>query len=152
MSLNINLVEYQTGNDGRLYETKTELIESSYVTQSLLNELQKSFTLVNREVYEEVTSEDHYTIECFDDSDIESVIQRLEEIYVSILRADSERLLSKVPSQNTENLPEAYTEHINGNELSDSIVRFRTITNVINIFNLKHTQYSSDASVVVKMG
>jgi hypothetical protein len=152
VSLNINLVEYQAGDDGKLYETKTELIESSFVTKSLLNKLQQSFPLVERNVFEEVGSQDHYTIECFADSDVESIIKLLEEIFLSVLKSDSEKLLNKVSSPNTETLPTLSSEHINSNELNDSISRFRTLTNVINIFMLKHTQYGSNASVVLKMG
>lgn len=41
MSQGINLVAYESASDGRIYETKSELIETAFVSTALLKELQK---------------------------------------------------------------------------------------------------------------
>jgi hypothetical protein len=152
MSQSINLVAYETASDGKLYETKTDLIETAFVTTALLGELQNNFPLIERRVFEVVGAEDHYSIECFNDSDIEGAIKRLEDIFLSILKSDGEKLLDKEDSQDFRNLPSTHSDHIKLSDIGNSINRFRTLTNIINIFNLKHNQYSSDTSVVLKLG
>ncbi|NWO06605.1 MAG: hypothetical protein HLX50_13225 [Alteromonadaceae bacterium] len=152
MSQSINLVAYEASDDGKLYETKTSLIETAFVTPVLLDELQKKFPLIERNVFEVVGSEEYYSIECFNDSDIEEAIKKLEDIFLSILKSDGEKLLDKEVSQDSENLPSLHSGHIKSSDINDSINRFRTLTNIINIFKLKKNQYGSDTSVVLKLG
>lgn len=152
MSQSINLVAYEPANDGRIYETKTELIETAFVSTVLLNELQKEFPLVERKVYEVPDAEDHYSIECFNDSDIERILIKLEEIFLSVLKSDSERLLGESDSQNGKSLPSTQSTHIKSSDISESISRFRTLSNIIYIFNLKNNKYGGDTSVVLKLG
>lgn len=152
MSQSINLVAYEPANDGRIYETKTELIETAFVSTVLLNELQKEFPLVERKVYEVPDAEDHYSIECFNDSDIARILIKLEEIFLSVLKSDSERLLGESDSQNGKSLPSTQSTHIKSSDISESISRFRTLSNIIYIFNLKNNKYGGDTSVVLKLG
>ena len=152
MSQSINLVAYETTSDGKLYETKTDLIETAFVTTDLLAELQKVSPLIEREIFEVVGSEEHYLIECFNDSDVGSVINRLEDIFLSVLKSDGEKLLGNADSQDSESLPSLHSAHIKSSDISESISRFRTLTNIIYIFNLKNNQYGDDSSVVLKLG
>ncbi|WIG80222.1 hypothetical protein KFZ68_08800 [Photobacterium damselae] len=152
MSQSINLVAYEASDDGKLYETNTALIETAFVTSALLGELQNKFPLIERKVFEVVGSEEHYPIECFNDSDIEEAIKRLEDIFLSILKSDGEKLLDKKASEDSENLPSLHSSHIKSSDIDESIDRFRTLTNIINIFKLKKNQYGSDTSVVLKLG
>lgn len=152
MSQSINLVVYEASDDGKLYETNTYLIETAFVTPALLEELQNKFPLIERKVFEVIGSEEHYSIECFNESDIEEAIKRLEEIFLSILKSDGEKLLDKEDSQDSGNLPSFHSGHLKSSDIGDSINRFRTLTNIINIFKLKKNQYGSDTSVVLKLG
>lgn len=152
MSQSINLVAYEATNDGKLYETKTDLIETVFVSTDLLGELQKHFPLIERKVFEVVGSEDHYSIECFDDSDIEEVISKLEDIFLRVLKSDGEKLLDHSDSPDSKSLPSTHSAYIKESDISESISRFRTLTNIIHIFNLKNNQYRGDASVVLKLG
>lgn len=152
MAANINLVEYQSDDDENLYETKVELIESSYISSSLLNKLLQSFPLVERNVYEEIGSEENYSIECFENSDVEEIIKALEDVFLSILSCDSEKLLGGHSSKSSETLPALFEQHINANDINESINRFRTLTNVIYLFKLKQNQYGKNVSVVIKIG
>lgn len=152
MSQSINLVAYEPASDGRIYETKTELIETAFVSTALLNELQKEFPLVEREVYEVPDTDEHYSIECFNDSDVERILIKLEEMFLSVLKSDSERLLAKSDSQDGKSLPSTQSNHIKSSDISESISRFRTLSNIIYIFNLKNNKYGGDTSVVLKMG
>ncbi|MGI9281878.1 MAG: hypothetical protein ACR2PX_19930 [Endozoicomonas sp.] len=152
MSLSINLVKYEAANDGKLYETKTDLIETAFVTSSLLGELKSQFSLTERTIFEVLGSEDHYSIECFNDSDIEAAIRKLEEIFLSILKSDGKRLYDNIEVNNSKKLPSTLSDHISSKDIEDSISRFRTLTNLINVFKLKRNQFSSDDSVVLKVG
>lgn len=152
MSQSINLVAYESASDGRIYETKTELIETAFVSTVLLNELQKEFPLVERNVYEAPDAEEHYSIECFNDSDIERILIKLEEMFLSVLKSDSERLLGESDSKNSQSLPSTQSNHIKSSDISESICRFRTLSNIIYIFGLKNKKYGGDTSVVLKLG
>lgn len=152
MSQSINLVSYEASGDGKLYETNTDLIETAFVTSALLDELKSKFPLIKRKIFEVIGSEEHYSIECFNDSEIEGAIKELEDIFLSILKSDGEKLLDKEASQDYENLPLLHSGHIQSSDIDDSINRFRTLTNIINIFKLKKNKYGSDASVVLKLG
>ncbi len=152
MSQNINLVAYEAGNDGKLYETKTDLIETVFITPSLLSELQKASPLTKRNIFETAGSEDHYSIECFNDSEVEEAIKKLEEVFLSILASDGKKLLGQENEKDSNKLHLPSSEHIAPRDLDKSINRFRTLTNIINVFKLKHNQYSSDSSVVLKLG
>jgi len=152
MSQSINLVAYELASDGRIYETKTELIETAFVSTVLLNELQKEFPLVEREIYEVPDTDEHYSIECFNDSDIDRILIKLEEMFLSVLKSDSERLLGKSDFQDGKSLPSTQSNHIKSSDISESISRFRTLSNIIYIFNLKNNKYGGDTSVVLKMG
>ncbi|TVU80994.1 MULTISPECIES: hypothetical protein [Pseudoalteromonas] len=152
MSQSINLVAYQANENGKLYESKTDLIETVFITPSLLSELQKASPLIKKNIFETVGSEDHYSIECFNDSEIEGAIKKLEEVFLSILASDGKKLLGQESKKDSNKLALLSSEHIASGDLDDSINRFRTLTNVINVFKLKHNQYSSDASVVLKLG
>lgn len=152
MSQSINLVAYEPASDGRIYETKTELIETAFVSAVLLNELQKEFPLVERDVYEAPDAEEHYSIECFNDSDIEGILIKLEEMFLSVLKSDSERLLGKSDSQSGQSLPSTQFTHIISSDIYESVSRFRIISNIIYIFDLKNNKYHDDTSVVVKLG
>lgn len=48
MSQSINLVAYESASDGRIYETKTEIIETAFVLTALIKELHKESPLVER--------------------------------------------------------------------------------------------------------
>lgn len=152
MSQNINLVAFEISDEGKLFETQTDLIETAFITSSLLDELLKSFSLVEIEIFECLGSEEHYSIECFKESDIEGAIKKLEEMFLSILKLDGEKLLCQADSPDLKNLPSTDTGHIVSKDIDDSINRFRTLTNIINVFKLKHNRYRGDLSVVVKIG
>ncbi|HCI5234088.1 TPA: hypothetical protein PCO66_004451 [Klebsiella pneumoniae] len=152
MSQSINLVAYESASDGRIYETKTELIETAFVTTALLEELQKESPLIERKIYEIPEAEEHYSIECFNDSDIERILVKLEEMFLSVLESDSEKLLQKSDSQDRKSLPSTQSTYIKSSDISESINRFRTLTNIFNIFYLKHNKYGGDTSVVLKLG
>ncbi|MCU1794046.1 hypothetical protein [Pectobacterium polaris] len=152
MSQSINLVAYEFVCDGRIYETKNELIETAFISTALLKELKKEFPLVERKIYEVPGSEEHYSIECFNDSDIERILNKLEEMFLSVLKSDSERLLGKSDSQDGKSLPSTQSTHIKSSDISESISRFRTLSNIIYIFNLKNNKYGDDTSTVLKLG
>lgn len=152
MSQSINLVKYKIATDGRIYETKDGLIEYAFISTALIKELKKEFPLIERKIYEVPGEEDHYSIECFNDSDIERILIRLEEMFLSVLKSDSEKLLGKPDFLNGKNLPSTQPTYINKSDISESISRFRTLSNIIYICRLKNNKYSDNTSVVLKLG
>lgn len=152
MSQSINLVAYESTNDGRIYETNNELIETAFISTALLKELQKEFSLIERKIYEVPGEDEHYSIECFNDADIGSILAKLEDIFLSVLESDSERLLKKTDFQDDKSLPSVPSVCIQSSDIAESISRFRTLTNIIYIFNLKKSKYSDNNSVVLKLG
>ncbi|WP_252176555.1 hypothetical protein [Endozoicomonas sp. 4G] len=152
MSQSINLVKYEAANDGKLYETKTDLIETAFVTSSLLEELKGQFSLTEKNIFEALGSEDHYSIDCFNDSDVEAAIRKLEDIFLSILKSEGKNLCDERGGTASENLPSKLSAHISSQDIGDSISRFRTLTNLIHVFKLKHNQFRTDNSVVLKVG
>ncbi|WP_080171782.1 hypothetical protein [Salmonella enterica] len=152
MSQSINLVAYESASDGRIYETNNELIETAFISTALLKELQKEFPLIERKIYEVPGEDEHYSIECFNDADIDSILAKLEIMFLSVLKSDSERLLKETDFQDNKRLPSVSSNYIQSSDITESISRFRTLTNVIYIFNLKNRKYSDDNSVVLKLG
>jgi len=152
VSKSINLVEYAIDDNNKLYETKSVLIETVFISSSLYDEIVKDYPLVKKSVFEEIKSEDNYSIECFDDSKIVEIISKLENLFISILENESKKIFSKNENIGSNQIATIQNDHIHLKDLEISIKRFRTITNVINIFQLKNNQYSSNASVVLKIG
>jgi hypothetical protein len=152
MSKNINLVIYATDNNEKLYEKSSELIETAFISNDLLKEIEKDWPLIKKSVFELAGSEDHYLIECFDDSKIRDILGKLETLFVILLKNESEKILDLTDIVDSSQLPALPFDHNQTKNLEMSILRFRTITNVINIFKLKSNKYTNDASAVLKIG
>ena len=152
MSQSINLVAYGITKDGMLSESKkVELIEAAFVTPALLDELKLVAPLAKRDVSGSTDSTVDYSIECFDAANIESAIKKLKNMFLIILESDASKLLIK-DEESTKALTVTHGKDANSSAIDEAISRFRVITNVIHIFELKHIKYASDDSVIVKMG
>jgi hypothetical protein len=71
---------------------------------------------------------------------------------VILLKNESEKILDLTDIVDSSQLPALPFDHNQTKNLEMSILRFRTITNVINIFKLKSNKYTNDASAVLKIG
>nr|WP_180319476.1 hypothetical protein [Delftia acidovorans] len=152
MSQSINLVAYGITKEGMLSEWKTvELIEAAFVTPALLDELKLVAPIAKRGVSGSTDSTADYSIECFDAADIESAIKKLKDMFLITLESDASKLLI-IDEESTKALAATNGNDANSSAIDEAISRFRTITNVIHIFKLKHDKYANDDSVVVKMG
>lgn len=152
MSKTINLVEYHMDDRGRLLETTFNLIETAFISPSLYREITKEHSLVSTPIFESSIGDDHYSIDCFDSSEILNIIGDLEQIFLGNLKNDSEKLLSSDIYSLQSNSLTTSPDHLKIADLKESIARFREITNLINVFNLKKTQYITHPSVVLKVG
>lgn len=152
MSHSINLVAYGKTKDGMLSESETvELIETSFITPALLDELELATPLATRDVYGPAGSTVDYSIKCFNDADIEHAINKLKSMFLTTLEADAQKLLTQ-GGESTKTIPIGYVKLGDSSAIDEAISRFRIITNVIYIFELKHKKYARDDSVVVKLG
>lgn len=152
MSKSINLVKYAVDENKKINETETELIETAFVTSSLLDEIIKDNSLINKCVYEQLDSDECYQIECFDDNQVENILKKLKDDFITVLTSDCKKISKNIIEHKSKQSLVTQGEYIKSSEIDDSINRFRTITNVINIFKLKNDKYSDDMSVVLKIG
>lgn len=152
MSKTINLVEYEMDEQGRLLETKFNLIETAFISPSLYETITKKHPTVSTPIFESSAGGDYYTIDCFDSSEILNIIGSLEDIFLRNMKSDSEKLLisdAYSPQSNSMTISADYLKVV---DLEESIARFREITNLIHIFKLKKNQYSALPTAVLKVG
>jgi len=152
MSKTINLVECEMDEQGRLFETKLNLIETAFISPSLYNTITKDHPTVPIPIFESSVSGEHYTIDCFDSSEVISIIGTLEDIFLRNMKSDSENLLISDASYAQSNALTTSADYLKVADLEESIARFREITNLIHLFKLKKNQYSALPSVVLKVG
>lgn len=147
MSKSLNLVKYQTDDGGNIFEEYSELVEYVFISPSLIKEIESTFPLIKRKVFEEKGSEERYEIECFDEKDNLKIYVKLEEIFIIILENECKEILGTSETSKSKSVG-----HIKKTDIQLSVDRFRTITNVINIFKLKNEKYENDSSAVLKIG
>ena len=147
MSKSLNLVKYQTDENGNIYENGYVLVESVFISPDLMLEIERCFPLVKMRVLEEEGSDDAYEIECFDEKDSLSMAKKLRDLFILVLKNEYEQNIG------SSNISESKSvDHIENTNLQTSIDRFRTITNVISIIDLKNEKYENDFSAVLKVG
>lgn len=152
MSKTINLVEYEIDDQGRLLETKFNLIETAFISPSLYKIITHEHPPVSTPIFESPIGGDHYSIDCFDSSEILNIIGSLEHIFLGNLKSDSEKLIFSDAYSPQSNSLTTLADHLKVADLEESIARFREITNLINIFKLKKNQYTPLPNVVLKVG
>lgn len=152
MSKTINLVEYEMDEQGRLLETKFNLIETAFISPSLYNIITKDHPTVPTPIFESSVSGDHYSIDCFDSSEILNIIGSLEDIFLRNMKSDSEKLLISDAYPAQSNSMTTSADYLKVADLEESIARFREITNLIHLFKLKKNQYSALPAAVLKVG
>ena len=126
MSKIISLIKYDY-LDKKLYEANSETIETAFISEDYLNIISELMAIV--EIYEDYDSDEFSEIDC--------------------IRNAKEAI--KLYENSFKNLIEAQSKNINNN-IHDSIVLFRTITNIHHIFWLKEEKFSNDEYVIIKLG
>jgi hypothetical protein len=126
MSQIISLIKYDYSNN-KLYEEHSETIETAFISEDCLNIISELMAIAK--IYEDYDSDEFTEIDCIRDAN------KAIELY-------KDRFI---------NLIETQSENINSN-IDNSIVLFRTITNVHHIFWLKEEKFSNDEYVIIKLG
>lgn len=147
MSKSLNLVKYKADESGKLYESECETIDSVFISSDLISELEKDFPLVNISVFEDGDLDDNYEIECFPVEQSIELHSRLEELFIEVLKHEAEVYLESDSLSSSKDLG-----FIKKTDVSLSVDRFRTITNVIYLVRLKINKYLEQSSVVLKLG
>ena len=147
MSKSLNLVKYQTDESGNIYENGYELVESVFISSDLILEIESNFPLVKMRVLEEEGSDEAYEIECFDEKYSLDIAKKLGELFILVLKNEYETIFGSSDISESKSVG-----HIKNTNLQTSIDRFRTITNVISIVDLKNEKYENVSSVVLKVG
>lgn len=126
MSTIISLVQYDH-DDEKLYEDNSELIDSAYISEDLINIISESINTVI--IYEDNNSDEYFEIDCI--NNIEKNIKLFEDKFLEFLKDNN--------LKNHENI-------------SQSIDLFRTLTNVHYIFCLKNKNFRNNDNVLIKIG
>ena len=126
MSTIISLVQYDH-DDEKLYEDNSELIDSAYISEDLINIISESIDTVI--IYEDNNSDEYFEIDCI--NNIEKNIKLFEDKFLEFLKDNN--------LKNHENI-------------SQSIDLFRTLTNVHYIFCLKNKNFRNNDNVLIKIG
>jgi len=149
MSQNIFLIQYESDESERLYEENSIIIESTFISSTLLEEIEKQWSLVEKKIYEEKGVDENFKVNYFKDDLTQDICTWLENFFLKLLISESPNSQVEDASTNTSLIS---SDYINKDELSSLIERFRTVTNLIRIFTLKNNKYSDDKSVVLKLG
>jgi len=90
MGISLNLVIYNQSND-KLIEENMKTIRCAEIPQSLLEAITKEFPLKEIPVYYDGKSDKNYIIECFDNNDIDSIINKLKECFKFLIYRENQR-------------------------------------------------------------
>lgn len=135
MSTNLTLIKYQLGTKGRYLEDSGERIESSFISEEDLSELIEVAPLAKLTIYEEDGSDECSEADCLQNEKINEALIFVKSRFIE--------LLSNTDISATEN-----TDAV----LIESISKFRSITNLYHLLEIKRAKYQSDDTVVVKLG
>lgn len=141
-----------------LIEENLKTVRFVEVSQTLLNIITNVFPMKTVDVFYDDELKESFEIECFDNTDIEGIIEELKENFCKLLSYEYKKLITNdsafsIPEVNSESLiaeilPEE--DHINQTELA--IARFHILTGVIGLFIDKQTKLSDEAGAIIKLG
>ena len=132
MSQYIFLTQFESDSSGVLYEEESSVIESTFIFALLLENIEKQWPLVEKQVYEEKEENENFLIRYIDGSSVKEIIIWLENLFINLLNR------SPTDKNNKENSNElTKQEFIEKGELNKLIEQFRTITNLIQLLKLK---------------
>lgn len=137
MSQNLSLVEYQTDEDGNLYEDHCRIIESAFITPEVINSIEAQRLLADKPLLEEVGTTTSSVMKCLENSALDKVLSMLEIEFIKFLTSDA--------ANNAKNI-------LIRDEISSLIGDFRTITNLYHVIKLKKDKFEHHSNVVLKLG
>lgn len=137
MSSRIVLIQFTPDKNGNICEDKSISIQDSFISHELLEKLTQNFELIEENIAEEYNSKESSIFEFFHDSEIEQVISFLEESFISSV------------SSSAKNFDEE--EYINKQQIKLLRGEFRSLLNVIAIFELKNENFKDDKNTRVKV-
>lgn len=147
MSKNLNLVKYKSDGNGNLYEEGYETVDFVFISSDLISELENDFSLASLNIFEDNNLDDSYEIDIFPVEKTVEIHSKLEELFVDVLRHEAKGYTESNSISDSKEI--GYKKDI---DISLSIDRFRTITNVIYLVKLKKDKFLEDSSVVLKLG
>ena len=127
MSKIISLIKYDYSNK-KLYEDNSETIETAFISEDCLKIISELMAIVK--IYEDYDSDEFSEIDCIREP--KKALKLYEDRFKNLLKTQSENIIN--------------------NNIHDSIVLFRTISNIYHIFWLKEEKFSNDEYVIIKLG
>ncbi len=157
MSISLNLVVYKN-EAGKLIEENQKTVRCEEISQVLLDHIINVCPLKIAKVYFDNKFDEYFEIECFDNSDIENIIEELKKHfhqllsfeYKELIAKDIEHLEHEASSKNS--IVDIYPDENNRNPTELAIARFRILTGIIGVFMDKQTKLSDEIGAVIKLG
>ena len=135
MSTNLMLIKYRLGINGRYLEDSGELIASSFISEENLSALINEAPLAKLTIYEEDGSDEFSEIDCLQNQEIDKALRFARKKFIDLFK--------KTDLSAIENSDDDSTE---------ALSKFRSISNLYYLLEIKHAKYQSDDTVVVKLG
>ncbi|QYK14026.1 hypothetical protein K0I63_05785 [Shewanella rhizosphaerae] len=151
MSMSLNLVIYKTKED-KLIEDDVRTVQFEELSPVLLKRLTDSFPLEELPVYFDENLEEHFEIECFNNSQIQEILDMLKKDFLELIKHEHDALVAGKTSKNEVQLVENDTINTSDDPLNKAVARFHILTGVIKLFEKKHLRLSDDVGAVIKLG
>jgi hypothetical protein len=121
---------------GNLYDDKSNIIESAFITPELIELIEKEKLLANKPLLEETGTTESFEVKCIENSSLNKALSVLENEFMRLLSDASNKLKSV----------------FNSDETSSLMNEFRTITNLQHVIKLKKEKFEHNPNVVLKLG
>ncbi|HCG9126168.1 TPA: hypothetical protein NKB38_004524 [Vibrio parahaemolyticus] len=157
MSKNLNLVLYKA-IDGKLVEHNVKTILSQEISDTLLKLITDDYSLISQDVYFDEELSKSFKIDCFDNSEVDSVLCKLKSHFKTLLSHEYETLIGNSSKEISpegdyeKNIVDIFSHEGRTDTVEHSIARFSILTGVINLFSKKVEHLSSEKYAVIKLG
>lgn len=151
MSISLNLVIYKT-KDEKLIEDDVKTVQCEELSPVLLDLLTDSFPLEELPVYFDESLEDCFEIECFNNSQIQEILEMLKKHFVELIKYEHNALVGGKSSENEVQLIETDTVNTSDDPINIAVARLHILTSVIQLFERKHLRLSDEIGAVIKLG
>ncbi len=133
MSTNLTLIKYRLGSNGHPLEDSGEVIASSFISAELFSELVEIAPLATLDIYEEEGSDEYSNTECLHNEKIPEILAFVKAKFINLFEEKKSSIFEN-----------------NDNELDDLISKFRSITNLYQLLEIKNIKYMNDVTAIIK--
>ncbi|EGR5060974.1 hypothetical protein ABFV67_02865 [Vibrio metschnikovii] len=148
MSNSLFLVEYEQTPDGKLIEETAHIIQSAFIDQRLLEQLENDWGFNTTPIHEEEGSEETIEIRHLDDKKIHEVYDYFFDAFKKLIIKANDRLKAFAKDNALTTQESNQKREFDFNDVE----QFRVLTNLIAILKIKIEQYNGSNTVFLKVG